>query len=39
MKDVDLGEPTWFRDHVYLGWHSKRMPNERGFCGELQKYV
>ena len=20
MKDVDLGEPTSFLDHVYLGW-------------------
>ena len=22
-----------------FGWHSKRMPDERGYCGELHKYV
>ena len=32
MKDVDLGEPTSFLDHVY--WlHSKRMSGKQGFCG------
>ena len=24
-KEVDLGEPTSFLDHVYLGLHSKTM--------------
>ena len=25
MKDVDVGEPTSFLDHVYFGLHPKRM--------------
>ena len=33
MKDVDLGEPTSFLDHVYFGLHSKRMSDSQGYCG------
>ena len=27
MKDVDLGGPTSFLDHMFLGLHSKRVSN------------
>ena len=37
MKDVDLREPTSFVDHVYLGLHSKTMPDKQGSCRQLQK--
>ena len=33
-KEVDLGEPTSFLDHVYLG-----MPNKPRYCGQLQNHV
>ena len=33
MKDVDLGEPTSFLDHVYFGLHSKRMSDKQEYCG------
>ena len=33
MKDVDLGEPTSFLDHMYLGLYSKRMSDKQGYCG------
>ena len=39
MKDVDLVEPTSFLDHVFFGLHSKRVSNQQGFCGELQRYM
>ena len=39
MKDVDLGEPTSFLDHVSFGLHSTRMSNKQRYCGQLQKYV
>ena len=38
-KEVDLGEPTSFLDHVYLGLHSKTMRNKQGYCGQLQNHV
>ena len=31
MKDFDLGEPTSFLE--------KRMSDQQGYCGKLQKYV
>ena len=40
MKDVDLGEPTSFLDHVYLGCTQREcMSNKQGNCRQLQKYV
>ena len=39
-KEVDLGEPTSFLDHVYiLGVHSTTMPNKQRYCGQLQNHV
>ena len=38
MEDVDLGGPTSFHDHVYLGC-AQRVSNQQRYCGELQKYV
>ena len=38
-KEVDLGEPTSFLDHVHLGLHSKTMPNKQRYCGQLQNHV
>ena len=38
MKDVDLGEPTSFLDHVHFGC-TQRVPNQQRYCDELQKYV
>ena len=38
MKDIDLGEPTSFLDHVYLGC-TQRESNQQRYCGELQRYV
>ena len=38
-KEVDLGEPTSFLDHVYLGLHSKTMPTLQKYCGQLQNHV
>ena len=38
LKDVDLGEPTSFLDHIHLCWlHSTRMSDQQGYCGQLQK--
>ena len=31
MKDVDLGEPTSFLDHVYLGLHSERKSKKQRY--------
>ena len=39
MKEVDMGEPTSFLDHVYLGCIQTRIRNEQKYCGQLQKYV
>ena len=38
-KEVDLGEPTSFLDHVYLGCTQKTMWNEQRYCGQLQNHV
>ena len=38
-KEVDLGEPTSFLDHVYLGMHSTTMRNKQRYCGQLQNHV
>ena len=38
-KEVDLGEPTSFLDHVYSGMHSKTMWNKQRYCGQLQSHV
>ena len=36
VKDVDLGEPTSFLDHMYLGCAQReKMPNKQGYCGKL----
>ena len=37
-KDVDLGQPTSFLDHVLLGLHSKTMWNKQ-YCWQLQNHV
>ena len=34
-KEVELGEPTSFLDHVYVGCVS----NQQRYCGELHRYV
>ena len=39
VKDVDLGEPTSFLDHVYVGLHPKRMSNKQRYCRQLQVHV
>ena len=39
LKEVDLGEPTSFLDHVFLGLHSKTMRNKQRYCGQLQNHV
>ena len=31
-KEVDLGEPTSFLDHVYLGYTQRQMPNKQRYC-------
>ena len=36
-KEVDLGEPTSFLDHVYLGCTQRKMRNKQRYCGQLQK--
>ena len=38
LKEVDLGEPTSFLDHVYLGC-TKKMRNKQRYCGQLQNHV
>ena len=39
MKDVDLGEPRSFVDHVCLGCTQRECQISKKYCGELQKYV
>ena len=34
VKEVDLGEPTSFLDHVYFGLYSTRMSNKQRYCGQ-----
>ena len=38
-KEVDLGEPTSFLDHVYLGCTQKQLPNKQRYGGQLQNHV
>ena len=38
-KEVDLGEPTSFLDHVYLGCTQRKMRNKQRYCGQLQNHV
>ena len=38
-KEVDLGEPTSFLDHVYLGCTQTSMRSKPEYCGQLQKHV
>ena len=37
-KEVDLGEPTSFLDHVYLGCTQRQCQKQR-YCGQLQNHV
>ena len=39
MKDFDLGEPTSFFDHVYLGCIQREMSNKQRYCGNIQRHV
>ena len=39
VKDVDLGEPTSFLDHVYLCCTQRECQNEQRYSGELQRCV
>ena len=39
MKDVDLGEPTSFFDHVYLGCTQRECQDKQRYCGQPQEYV
>ena len=39
MKDVDLGEPTSFFDHVCWGCIHREMSNKQRSCGQSQKHV
>ena len=34
-KEVDLGEPTSFLDHVYLDCTQKRVPDKQRYCGTV----
>ena len=38
-KEVDLGEPTSFLDHVYLGCTQRQCENKQRYCGPLQNHV
>ena len=38
-KEVDLGEPTSFLDHVYLGCTQRQCEISKGYCGQLQNHV
>ena len=38
-KEVDLGEPTSFLDHVYLGWRHRQCEISKRYCGQLQNHV
>ena len=38
-KEVDLGEPTSFLDHVYLGCTQRQCENKQRYCGQLQSHV
>ena len=38
-KEVDLGEPTSFLDHVYLGCTQRQCEISKDICGQLQNHV
>ena len=38
-KEVDLGEPTSFLDHVYLGCTQRHCEVKPRYCGQLQNNV
>ena len=38
-KEVDLGEPTSFLDHVYLGRTQRPCENKQRYCKQLQNHV
>ena len=38
-KEVDLGEPTSFLDHVYLGYTQRQLGSKPKYCGQLQNHV
>ena len=38
-KEVDLGEPTSFLDHVYLGCTQPSMRSKQRYCGQIQSHV
>ena len=38
-KEVDLGEPTSFLDHVYLGCTQRQCEVSQRCCGQLQNHV
>ena len=38
-KEVDLGEPTSFLDHVYLGCTQRQCEIKQRYCGQLQNHV
>ena len=38
-KEVDLGEPTSFLDHVYLGCTQRQCEISKRYSGQLQRHV
>ena len=38
-KEVDLGEPTSFFDHVYLDCTQRECETSQRYCGQLQSHV
>ena len=38
-KQVDLGEPTSFLDHVYLGCTQRKFEKKQRYCRQLQNHV
>ena len=38
-KEVDLGDPTSFLDHVYLGCTQRQCEVSQKYCGQLQNHV
>ena len=38
-KEVDLGEPTYFLDLVYMGCTQRQCEIKQRYCGQLQNHV
>ena len=38
-KEVDLGEPTSFLDHVYLVCTQRQCQTSKDYCGQLLNHV